>query len=60
MSRWGYTVAHCQAGQRNPWVVRVCRTFRRASLLTAIKKAAQIRRAGYLAWVEKTGQEATR
>lgn len=59
MRRTTYTVAHCQRGQRNPWTVGVYRTHRRAALATAIKKAAQIRHAGYLAWVEKTGEMAT-
>lgn len=60
MNRGAYTVAHALARQRNPWSIGVYRTHRRASLATAVKKAAQIRQAGYLAWVEKTGEMATR
>jgi hypothetical protein len=61
MSRWQFTVAHAEPTSRTPSVyVRVYRTHRRAALRTALKKAVEIRRAGYLVWIERTGEIATR
>lgn len=50
-----FTVAHAVKRQRSTEWVHVYRTHHRARLATALRKVGQIRRAGYLVWIERTG-----
>jgi hypothetical protein len=56
-----FVIAHTHTSEfRRDDRVNVYRTHRRASLRTALKKAAQIRGYGYLVWIELAEQMATR
>jgi hypothetical protein len=56
-----FVIAHTHTSEfRGYGKVGVYRTHRRASLRTALKKAAQIRGYGYLVWIESADRMATR
>jgi hypothetical protein len=55
-----FTVAHVFTGDPRRQTVNVYRVHRRTTLRAALMKAGQIRRAGYLVWIERTGSRATR
>ena len=60
MTRGVFTVAHAVRRQPHPFGGYVYRSHHRASLRLALKQAGRIQRAGYLAWIERTGTRATR
>jgi len=59
-SRGPFIVAHAVKQEPKYFTVGVYRTNRRASLAAALKRAQEIRRAGYLVWIERSGRLATR
>jgi hypothetical protein len=60
MSLRPFVLVHAVKGSGNPWIAHVHRTNTAPTLPKALRRAQQIRRAGYLVWIEATGKPATR